>query len=239
MLRVHGDTVAPMANTRSLQWQPSLLDAVAGAPAFDTDFGSARRLALDETAWVEHVPAWVTGAGTLFADVLERAPWTQRRVHMYDRMVDEPRMIAWYGTPLDDASLPPILAPMAVALSQRFDRDFDGVGAALYRDGRDSVAWHGDRIPVELVEPVVALISLGSRRTLRMRTKKTTAPPASGNLARSRPIEAPRQRATRAFTLVPGDLFVMGGTSQRTWEHSVPKVATAAPRLSLQFRHSH
>jgi alkylated DNA repair dioxygenase AlkB len=208
-----------MANTRSLLWQPSLLDASVDAPSFDARFASARRVPLDEFAWVEHVRGWVRGADALFATIVNDAPWNQRRVHMYDRMVDEPRLIAWYGTALDDPSLPPVIAPMAAALSARFGREFDGVGAALYRDGRDSVAWHGDRIPPEIIEPVVALVSLGSPRTLRMRCKS-------------------QHRDTRAFTLLPGDLFVMGGTSQRTWEHSVPKVAAAGPRLSLQFRHS-
>ena len=208
-----------MANTRSLLWQPSLLDAPVDAPDFDAQFAAAQRVHLDDAAWIEHVPGWVSGADALFARIVDTAAWTQRRVHMYDRMVDEPRLIAWYGTALDDGSLPPVIAPMAAALSARYGREFDGVGAALYRDGRDSVAWHGDRIPLEIVEPVVALISLGSVRTLRMRCKS-------------------RHRETRAFTFVPGDLFVMGGTSQRTWEHSVPKVAKAGPRLSLQFRHS-
>jgi alkylated DNA repair dioxygenase AlkB len=208
-----------MANTRSLLWQPSLLDASDRAPGFDAQFTAVRRVELDESAWVEHVPGWVHGAGALFAAIVERAPWTQRRVHMYERMVDEPRLIAWYGVALDDPSLPSVIEPMAGALSARYGREFDGVGAALYRDGRDSVAWHGDRIPAEIIDPVVALISLGSPRTLRMRCKS-------------------RHRETRAFTFVPGDLFVMGGASQRTWEHSVPKVASAGPRLSLQFRHS-
>ena len=65
---------------------------------------------------------------------------------------------------------------------------------------------------------VPAAASVGSRRVLRMRCKS-------------------RDRAARAFPLLPGDLFVMGGTSQRTWEHSVPKVAAAGPRISVQFRH--
>jgi len=209
-----------MTNVRSaLQWQPSLLDASVEAPGFDATFGSARRIPLDDTSWIEQVAGWVRGADALFTAIVDGAPWSQRRVHMYDRMVDEPRLTAWYGTALDDPSVPPVVPSMAAALSARYDRTFDGVGAALYRDGRDSVAWHGDRIPIEIVEPVVALISLGSRRTLRMRAKA-------------------RKGDTRAFTLVPGDLFVMGGMTQRTWEHSVPKVAKAGPRLSLQFRHS-
>jgi alkylated DNA repair dioxygenase AlkB len=226
--------VAGMANTRSqrylanrssapvrpqpLAWQPSLLDAGA-APSFDPDFTNAMHLDLGRGAWVEHCPGWVSGAAELFALVVERAPWQRHTVPMYGRMIEEPRLTAWYGSEPGEVAHLDILGGMAAALSERYDRDFDGVGAALYRDGSDSVAWHSDRIPEELIEPVVALVSLGSPRTLRMR------PRGGGN--------------GRAFRLQPGDLFVMGGTSQRTWEHGVPKVARAGPRLSLQFRHSH
>jgi alkylated DNA repair dioxygenase AlkB len=202
-----------------LSWQPSLLDAVADTPAFDAHFTSARRIPLSADAWVDHVPAWLRGASALFAEIVDTAPWEQRRVHMYERMVDEPRLTAWYGKPLIDPSLPAIVPEMAEALTRRYGRIFDAVGAALYRDGRDSVAWHGDRIPPDIVDPIVAIVSLGSSRTLRMRSKSAHAD-------------------ARSFTLGPGDLFVMGGTSQRTWEHSVPKVARAGPRCSLQFRHS-
>ena len=34
-----------------------------------------------------------------------------------------------------------------------------------------------------------------------------------------------------------GDLLVTGGLAQRAWQHSVPKVAHAGPRISLAFRH--
>jgi alkylated DNA repair dioxygenase AlkB len=211
-----------MANTRShapvVSWQPSLLDA-AEAPGFDASFPGARRIALDADAWIDHVSGFVSGAPLLFAEIVERAPWEQRRVHMYERMVDEPRLTAWYGKALIDPTLPSVVGGIARALTERYDRTFDSVGAALYRDGRDSVAWHGDRIPLDIVDPIVAILSLGSNRTLRMREKAAHA-------------------NVRAFTLEPGDLFVMGGTSQRTWEHSVPKVARAGPRMSLQFRHS-
>jgi alkylated DNA repair dioxygenase AlkB len=203
-----------------LHWQPSLLDVAVDEPAFDPMFATARRIDLDSTAWVEYVPAWVTGAAELFEAIVERANWSHRTVPMYGRMVEEPRLIAWYDRALDDPAIPPLVAAMAPALSERYDRTFDGVGAALYRDGRDSVAWHGDRIPEEIIDPVVALVSLGSPRTLRMRARH-------------------RRNDNRSFPLLPGDLFVMGGQSQRTWEHSVPKVARAGARLSVQFRHSH
>ncbi|HTL84387.1 MAG TPA: alpha-ketoglutarate-dependent dioxygenase AlkB [Acidimicrobiia bacterium] len=213
-----------MTNTRSTlptfgAWQPSLLDADIDAPSFDASFSSARLIALDDVSWVELVAGWVRGADALFTELVEVAPWAQRRRHMYDRIVDEPRLTAWYGDGLVDESLPGAVREMAAALSARYERTFDGVGAALYRDGHDSVAWHGDKIALEIVDPVVALVSLGSPRTLRLRNKV-------------------RHRESHAFTLLPGDLLVMGGSTQRTWEHSIPKVAKAGPRLSLQFRHS-
>src|SRR5947207_3118903 len=142
---------------------------------------------------VEHVAGWVRGADTLFEHVVAHAPWEHRTVRMYDRMVEEPRLTAWYGQTLGDPRVPAIFTEMAAALRVRYGRAFDGVGAALYRDGRDSVAWHGDRIDPALVEPVVAIISLGSARTLRLRPRM-----------RSRE----HRGRSRAFPLLPGDLFV-------------------------------
>jgi len=223
--------VALVANVRSaspvteldLRWQPTLLGTVGDAPAFDASFPGASHLALEGGAWIEHVGGWVQGADALFEQIVAIAPWEHRTVHMYDRVVEEPRLTAWYGRALDDPSLPSIISAMAEALSPRYHRAFDSVGAALYRDGHDSVAWHGDRIAKTLVEPVVAILSLGSERVLRLRPKPGTE--SAGG-------------ATYPFRLVPGDLFVMGGTIQSTWQHSVPKVANAGARISLQFRHS-
>jgi alkylated DNA repair dioxygenase AlkB len=213
-----------VANVRSapdpaLPRRPTLFSAAGGEIAFDRSFAGARRIHLDDHAWVDFVSGWVQAADALFEEIVERAPWQHKTVHMYDRMVDEPRLTAWYGNTPAEVGGPPVLGEMAAALSARYGREFDGIGAALYRDGRDSVAWHRDRIDPVLVEPVVAIVSLGSARTLRLRSRDRRGP-------------------TRAFPLLPGDLFVMGGSTQRTWEHSVPKVAAAGARLSLQFRHS-
>jgi alkylated DNA repair dioxygenase AlkB len=213
-----------VANVRSdtairpaVTWQTSLLTITREEPSIDPDFRAVRRTTLSRGAWVDHVPAWVRGADDLLADVLERAQWRQRVVTMHGRLVAEPRLHAWFGTDPHDASVSPVFGAIADALSARYDRDFTHLGAALYRDGRDSVAWHGDRIPHEIVDPVVAIVSLGQRRVLRMR-------PKGGG-------------ASQPFVLHGGDLLVMGGTSQRTWEHSVPKTTQAGPRLSVQLRH--
>ncbi len=217
--------VSPVANTRShrprgLSWQPSLLDGAAPGPSIDPSFAALVRDALDETAWIDACQGWVRGAATLFEVLVESAPWAQRTVPMYGRMVDEPRLVAMYGCP-GVAPMPAVMSEMAEALSERYGREFDSVGAALYRDGHDSVAWHGDRIPPSIVNPVVAIVSLGSPRTLRVR-----------------PTPPRRDPPARSFPLAAGDLVVMGGSSQRTWQHSIPKVAGAGARISLQFRHS-
>jgi alkylated DNA repair dioxygenase AlkB len=200
-----------------VSWQSSLLTITRESPSVDAGFAGVRRVALSGRAWVDHVGLWVRGADDLFAEVLARAPWCQRVVSMHGRRVAEPRLHAWFDADPRAEEFPPVFAAIAAALGARYLRDFTHLGAALYRDGRDSVAWHGDRIPPDIVDPVVAVVSLGAQRVLRLR-------PKGGG-------------PSRPFVLCGGDLLVMGGTSQRTWEHSVPKTAHAGPRLSVQFRH--
>ena len=131
-------------NCPPLAWQPSLLDDVH--PRIDEQFGGLVRTSLDAAAWVEHVPGWVAGDGRLFATLLDDVDWGQRRRWMYGTTVDEPRLTARWtassGTPLS----PDVLEDMRAALSLRYGVDFDSMGINLYRDGRDSVAWHADRI---------------------------------------------------------------------------------------------
>src|SRR5262249_51308364 len=117
------------------------------------------------------------------------------------------------GRPLE----PAVLDEMRTALSERYGVLFDSAGFNFYRDGQDSVAWHRDKIPQHIPQPVVALVSLGEPRRFLLR-------PRGGG--RSRP-----------FPLGHGDLLVTGGQTQRTWEHAVLKVAHAGPRISVAFRH--
>jgi alkylated DNA repair dioxygenase AlkB len=184
-------------------------------PSVDESFAQLDRTHLDDDAWVDHAPGWVFGADALFEDVLERLTWEGRRVHMYDKVLDEPRL---HGS-FEDGARPEIVERMRTVLSDRYDVDFTSVRANLYRDGRDSVAWHGDRIARDLPESFVGIVSLGGQRRFLLRPK------GGGRSVR--------------FELGPGDLLVMGGACQRTWQHTVPKVAHAEPRISLTFRHAY
>jgi alkylated DNA repair dioxygenase AlkB len=131
-----------------------------------------------------------------------------------------PRLLCFYA---EGEALPdPALAEARQALGQHYRTDLGEplctAGLCLYRDGRDSVAWHGDRIGRGATEDtVVAILSLGAPRALLLR-------PRGGGPALRHDIGH-------------GDLLVMGGSCQRTWEHAVPKTARAAgPRISVQFR---
>ena len=186
----------------------------AAAPSFDKRFEKLRRTDLGDGAWIDHVPGWVGGQDVLF-DRLERGTrWRHERRPMYDQVVAVPRLIAVLP---EDGDGDPILDEMRAALNDRYRENFARTSLALYRDGKDSVAFHGDRIARDLPEALVATVSLGAPRRLLVRR-------AAGG------------RSVAAFELGLGDLFVMGGTCQRTFRHAIPKVAVAAPRMAVMFR---
>ena len=171
-------------------WQPSLFDANTSI-AIDETWSDLTRIQLDPTSWVEHASGWVKGSDLLFDELLGSRDWGQRSRRMYDQRVLEPRLTApWRlesGVPLQ----PPILEHMRSVLCNRYEVTFDPVGFNLYRNGNDSVAWHGDRIRKEIDEPIVALVSLGEPRRFLLR-------PVDGLMPKSRrrfsPVNSLRDR---------------------------------------------
>ncbi len=182
--------------------------------AFDPDFANLTRVELDDEAWLDYCPVWLGGDETLFETLTSSAEWAQPVVRMYDREVLTPRLVARV-----DPSIHEVISAMVETLSERYRRRLDQVSAGWYRDGNDSVAFHGDRIARDRAEAIVATVSLGGARRFLIR-------PKSGGESRS-------------FSLGHGDLVVMGGSCQRTWEHAVPKTRSAEPRIALMFRHEY
>ncbi|MEV7499476.1 alpha-ketoglutarate-dependent dioxygenase AlkB [Streptomyces sp. NPDC093018] len=180
-----------------------------------------RRTVLGAGAWIDVLPGWLTGADALFERLAAEVPWRAERRKMYDNVVAVPRLLAFYGAA--DPLPHPVLDEARAALSRHYAKElgepFTTAGLCYYRDGRDSVAWHGDRIGKGAREDtMVAILSVGEPRDLLLR-------PAGGG------------GGTVRRPLGHGDLIVMGGSCQRTWEHCVPKTARAAgPRISVQFR---
>lgn len=205
----------------SIALQPSLLDDTPDG-AYLQPLGSfVQRRTLTDGAWVDLRPGWISGADTLFERLVHAVPWRAERRQMYERVVDVPRLVSWYD---EDAQLPdPLLTQARDALSRHYAAElgepFTTAGLCFYRDGRDSVAWHGDTIGRSKdADTMVAIVSLGTPRSLLLRPRAGGGP-------------------TLRYPLGHGDLLVMGGSCQRTWEHSVPKTARpVGPRISVQFR---
>jgi len=209
--------------------QESLLD-LSDEPVLGPLGGSVRRTELTRGAWVDLRPGWLTGSGEVFGRLLDGVPWRAEKRQMYDRMVAVPRLLCFYG---EDVALPdPVLTAARDALNEHYGPElgepFRTAGLCLYRDGRDSVAWHGDTIGRGSREDtMVAILSLGTPRPLALRQR---GPAGRGG-------GPARRGAGLRFELGHGDLLVMGGSCQRTWEHAVPKsLQVTGPRISVQFR---
>ena len=190
-------------------------------------------------AWVDLLPGWLTGVDDLLPTLLTDVDWHAERRPMYDRVVDVPRLLCFYAE--QDALPHPALAAARSALNEHYAGElgepFTTAGLCLYRDGADSVAWHGDTIGRgRTVDTMVAILSLGSPREflLRPRGGGATARAVAGRADGSRPVSG---AGTIRHTLQHGDLIVMGGSCQRTWEHAIPKTSRpVGPRVSIQFR---
>jgi alkylated DNA repair dioxygenase AlkB len=208
-------------------FQASLFDADLGGGHQAGQFGRldrSARVRLSHGAWLDVVPGWLRGADDLFERLAGTVPWRAERRWMYDQVVAVPRLLCHYGA--DDPLPDPALVEARRALDEYYrpeiGESLSTAGLCLYRDGRDSVAWHGDTSGRRVKETIVAIVSLGTPRALMLRPRR----PASN-----------QDGQTLRYLVGHGDLLVMGGTCQRTWEHSVPKTARpSGPRISVQFR---
>ena len=126
-----------------LIWQQCLF--AFEEPSIDREFASVTRTWLDEESWIDYAPRWLHGADLIFAELVAALPWKQREVTMYNRRLPEPRLTSWWNTSSPDAEVAPVLAEARADLTNHYARPFDSIGFNLYRDGRDSVAWHPDR----------------------------------------------------------------------------------------------
>ncbi len=219
--------------------QASLFDALGDEPAFASLDDSLRRQQLTDGAWIDTRPGWLTGATGLFDELCRTVPWRAERRQMYDRVVDVPRLTCFIGEgqPLPHPALTEALAVLNDRYTAELGEPLRTAGLCLYRDGRDSVAWHGDdQGRGRREDTVVAILSLGSPRALLLRPR-VSEHRSERQRAGSATIGASGGGETIRHTLGQGDLLVMGGSCQRSWEHAVPKTARpVGPRISVQFR---
>ncbi|MFI6444742.1 alpha-ketoglutarate-dependent dioxygenase AlkB [Kitasatospora sp. NPDC050543] len=209
----------------TVQLQGSLFDLLGATGEGEEiglrPLGALRRTVLGHGAWLDVLPGWLGGADELFEQLVQQVPWRAERREMYERVVDVPRLLSYFGE--GDAPPHPVLEQARRELSEHYARElgepFRTLGLCYYRDGRDSVAWHGDRIGRgEREDTMVAILSVGEPRALLLRPRHGGGPAVRHSLGH-------------------GDLIVMGGSCQRTWEHAIPKTTRpVGPRISIQFR---
>ena len=185
-------------------------------------FDHAERRRLAHGAWIDVRAGWFEGGEQLFDELMGVVPWRAERRQMYDRVLDVPRLVSFHDLVHDDAphaALKQIRRRLNDIYAGELGEPFTTAGLCLYRDGNDSVAWHGDTIGRSSTEDtMVAILSLGATRTFALRPR--------GGGHRSLRIQHRH-----------GDLLVMGGSCQRTWEHAIPKTTRpTGPRISIQFR---
>jgi len=204
----------------SIAFQTSLFDDIFSEPELRPLGVMVERIPLDHDAWVDIRPGWLSNSDALFERLAVDVPWQADKREMYDRTVAVPRLVSWFGP---GQVLPdPVLVDAREALNDHYGRPsgqvFETAGLCFYRTGDDSVAWHGDRVgrTIEL-DTMVAILSVGAERSLSVR-------PKGGG-------------PTLKFPVGHGDLIVMGGSCQRTYEHAILKTKQAVgPRISVQFR---
>jgi alkylated DNA repair dioxygenase AlkB len=199
------------------------------------------RVPLSRGAWVDVQRGWLAGSAPLFTRLAQAVPWRAERRRMYDRTVDVPRLLCFYGenAPLPDPALDACRTALNSYYAAELGEPFVTAGLCFYRDERDSVAWHGDTIGRGSTEDtMVAIVSLGEARPLLLRPRAGNGQSAgTGQGASAGQHGAGRGAGALRYNLGHGDLVVMGGSCQRTWEHAVPKSARpAGPRISVQFR---
>ena len=167
-----------------------------------------------------------------FERLREEVPWERHRLRIFGRDVDAPRLSCWIGnadatytysgTRFEAHAWTPACAELRDRVSALCGDDFNSVLCNLYRDGRDSMGWHSDDEPELGVEPVIASLSLGASRTFQLRRKDY------------RRCQVPWEE----LSLSAGSLLVMRGSTQRLWQHRLPKQLGRAcgARVNLSFR---
>jgi alkylated DNA repair dioxygenase AlkB len=201
----------------TVDFQTSLFETSTPAAEAATE-----RRRLSAGAWVDVARDWLPDADDVFATLVRDVPWRAERRSMYDRVVDVPRLVYTYmiGEELPHPALTAARERLTARYADELGEPFRTAGCCFYRDGRDSVAWHGDTIGRgSSDDTMVAIVSVGDPRRLHLR-----------------PRDPDRRDEAFSVEMGHGDLVVMGGSCQRTWEHAVPKVASAGPRISVQFR---
>jgi len=192
-------------------------------------FGEIRHLRLEGgTVVYDPRPDLGLSVNLLVNTLTSELAWQQHKIRIHETEIDQPRLSSWYGDvvhtyatlahDLHPQPWSPVLRRLRQRVSDVVGVSFNSMLANLYRDGSDSIGWHRDNEKGLGPEPTIALISLGAERKFSLRRRDD-------------------HRSRCDIILEHGSLLVMSGTTQRYWEHAIPRTsAIAGARISLTFR---
>jgi alkylated DNA repair dioxygenase AlkB len=184
---------------------------------------TVERLDLDDASWVDVVRGLVPRGDEVHDSLVAAVEWHQGQVFRYERWIESPRLMAGYA-----AGSQPAIDEVDTWLRQRYGVPFGAPALALYRNERDSVAFHRDRELRWLDDTVIAVLTFGTRRPWLMK-------PLTG---RRNDLDDD-MTGVLDFSPASGDLLVMGGATQARWLHAVPKVqGRCRTRVSVQWRYT-
>jgi alkylated DNA repair dioxygenase AlkB len=178
------------------------------------------------------LPGFVEAHAALMARLCESLPLAPEELVIFGKPVETPRLVSFHGDPgarygysgkvFEPRPWSDELLALRARLADALGATFHCVLVNHYRDGSDSMGWHADDEP-ELGpdapdDVLIASISLGAPRRFVLRHRRRTAD-------------------KHALELGEGSLLVMGGATQRRFQHAIPRTARpVGPRTNLTFR---
>ncbi|GIX87049.1 alpha-ketoglutarate-dependent dioxygenase alkB homolog 3, partial [Caerostris darwini] len=162
--------------------------------------------------------------------------WNEKNIVIQGVEYPQPRLVAWYGplpysysgTTLEAKEMPPSILQLKHRVEDylkmfNINVELNSVLLNLYRDEKDSVAWHSDDELSMGVCPTIASVSLGAIRKFEIRPKKHVKDLADDTMY--------------YINLSHGSLLIMDGSMQKDWMHRVPKeYHDKSARINLTFR---
>ncbi len=162
-------------------------------------------------------------------ELIEQTKWTQDKMNMFGKVVDLPRLTAWYGDP--EASYtysgitnnPLAWTPLLLNLKKEIETytgsEFNSVLLNYYRDQSDHMSWHNDDEKELGHQPVIASLSFGEPRLFQFKHFE------------DKTIEK------ISVSTEGGSLIIMRGETQKYWRHRIAKTSLPmGPRVNLTFR---
>ncbi|RFM27334.1 alpha-ketoglutarate-dependent dioxygenase AlkB family protein [Deminuibacter soli] len=157
-------------------------------------------------------------ADDYYTTLRDTTPWKQRVRQMYDRVVPDPRLTAFYGG-ANGYAWTELLLAIKELVEATAGVQFNRVLLNYYRDGNDSVSWHSDTLPADGIHHPIASVTFGDTRLFKVRHKTD------------------KQVPQLSIPLTHGSFLLMGHTMQDVYEHHVPKTnKPVGGRINLTFR---